>query len=210
METNIKTKVMLVSDIVPAEYNPRVQLTKADREYKALNASIEENGLVVPLIVNERTGTLVGGHQRLTVLKDRGVEEVEVVLIDCDLAKEKALCMALNKIEGAWDHGALYDLLEELNASGDDLLSTGFSESEVEDLLSEIDGLIDDEDDDVQDAETTPKKADTKPGVPCRVGAYDFRMDDKLFGDTMADIREKVGFSIEMVNDELKRRLLAQ
>lgn len=211
MDINIKTKIMRVTDIVPAEYNPRVQLTKADREYKALNASIEENGLVVPLIVNERTGTLVGGHQRLTVLKDQGVEETEVVVIDCDPAKEKALCIALNKIEGSWDHGALYDLLQELSTDGEDLLSTGFSESEIGDILGELEGLMDDGDDeDVPDAETTQKKADTKPGVPCRIGTYEFRMDETVFGDMMADIREKVGFSVEMVNEELKRRLLAE
>ena len=44
METNIKTKVMLVSDIVPAEYNPRVQLTKADSEYKLYRYVAIQNG----------------------------------------------------------------------------------------------------------------------------------------------------------------------
>lgn len=54
----MECKVMRLADIVPAEYNPRVTLTEADFEYKALKASIDEFGLVVPLVVNERTGTL--------------------------------------------------------------------------------------------------------------------------------------------------------
>ena len=64
----MECKVMRLADIVPAEYNTRVTLTEADFEYKALKASIDEFGLVVPLVVNERTGTLVSGHQRLNVM----------------------------------------------------------------------------------------------------------------------------------------------
>ena len=42
----MECKVMRLADIVPAEYNPRVTLTEADFEYKALKASIDEFGLV--------------------------------------------------------------------------------------------------------------------------------------------------------------------
>ena len=73
----METKVMRLSEIKPAEYNPRVKLSEKDFEYKALRESITQFGLVVPLIVNERTGNLVGGHQRLSVLLEQGVEETE-------------------------------------------------------------------------------------------------------------------------------------
>ena len=59
---------MRLAEIVPAAYNPRVTLTEKDFEYQALRASIDEFGLVVPLIVNRQTGTLVSGHQRLNVM----------------------------------------------------------------------------------------------------------------------------------------------
>ena len=71
----MESKVMKLADITPAEYNPRVALTENDFEYQALKASIDEFGLVVPLIVNERTGNLVSGHQRLTVMQAKGLEE---------------------------------------------------------------------------------------------------------------------------------------
>ena len=99
----MESKVMRLEDIKPAEYNPRVRLTEVDHEYKALKASIDEFGLVVPLIVNERTGTLVSGHQRLNVMLAEGVEETEVVIVDMEPEREKALCIALNKISGQWD-----------------------------------------------------------------------------------------------------------
>ena len=60
-----------------------------------------------PLIWNEATGRLVGGHQRLTVLKDMGMDTVEVSVVRPDEAHEKALNIALNKIDGAWDNEAL-------------------------------------------------------------------------------------------------------
>lgn len=104
----IKTQVFRLDDIKPAPYNPRVELTAKDREFKALTASIEQHGLVQPLIVNIRDGYLIGGHQRLNVLKAAGETETEAVVVDLDEAHAKALCLALNKLDGEWDYGILY------------------------------------------------------------------------------------------------------
>ena len=59
-----------VSELQPAPYNPRLELTRDDPHYRKLKRSIERFGLVEPLLWNKRTGFLVGGHQRLRVLKD--------------------------------------------------------------------------------------------------------------------------------------------
>lgn len=201
----MESKVMKLADIKPAEYNPRVRLTEMDHEYQALKASIDEFGLVVPLIVNERTGNLISGHQRLNVMQAGGVEETEVVLVDMEQEKEKALCIALNKISGKWDYGALADILEELRDSPVDILATGFSDNEIAELLGEIQDEMDSED--TPDVESVGKKEDTKDGVPCMVGEYTFRIPTELYKDMMADVREKVGFSKEKVEEELRRRL---
>ena len=201
----MESKVMRLADIKPAEYNPRVRLTEVDHEYKALKASIDEFGLVVPLIVNERTGTLVSGHQRLNVMLAEGVEETEVVIVDMEPEREKALCIALNKISGQWDYGALADILEELRDSPVDILATGFSDDEIADLLGELQEEIGGRE--TPDVESVGKKEDTKEGVPCIVGEYTFRIPNGPYKDMMADVREKVGFSKEKVEAELKRRL---
>ncbi|HEM2236593.1 TPA: ParB N-terminal domain-containing protein, partial [Listeria monocytogenes] len=57
-----------VSKINPAAYNPRIDLMPGDLEYEKLKKSIEEFGYIDPLIWNERTGNLVGGHQRYKIL----------------------------------------------------------------------------------------------------------------------------------------------
>lgn len=201
----MESKVMRLEDIKPAEYNPRVRLTEVDHEYKALKASIDEFGLVVPLIVNERTGTLVSGHQRLNVMLSEGVEETEVVIVDMEPEREKALCIALNKISGQWDYGALADILEELRDSPVDILATGFSDDEIADLLGELQEEIGGGE--TPDVESVGKKEDTKEGVPCIVGEYTFRIPNGPYKDMMADVREKVGFSKEKVEAELERRL---
>lgn len=199
----MESKVMQLADIHPAPYNPRVTLTEADHEYKALKASIDEFGLVVPLIVNSQTGNLISGHQRLNVLLAEGVTETEVVVVDMPPEKEEALCVAMNKISGEWDYGKLADIMEELRDSEVDTLVTGFTDNEISELLGELDDNIGE----MPDVESVGKKEDTEDGVPCIIGEYKFRIPDEPYKDMMADIREKVGFSKEQVEAELKRRL---
>ena len=128
---------MKISDIKPAKYNPRKDLKQGDREYDLLKKGIEEFGLVDPLIVNKRGNVLVGGHQRLKVLKQLGYEETEVSIVDLEPSKEKALNIALNKIGGDWDLPSLESILEELNLEDFDMELTGFDLDEIGEMLGE-------------------------------------------------------------------------
>ena len=98
----MKIETINISKINPAVYNPRKNLKPGDADYDKLKKSIDEFGCVEPLIWNKRTGNLVGGHQRLKILKERGDKEVQVSVVDLDDQKEKALNIALNKISGDW------------------------------------------------------------------------------------------------------------
>src|SRR4051812_42272902 len=84
-------------------YNPRKNLKKSDPQYIALKKSIEEFDYIDPIIWNELTGNVVGGHQRLKVLKDLKYKEVEVSVVNLTLDKEKLLNIAMNKISGEFD-----------------------------------------------------------------------------------------------------------
>lgn len=119
-----------------AAYNPRIDLQPGDPDYDALRRSIEEFDVVEPLVWNERTGNLVGGHQRLKILRERGDAEAEVSVVDLDAGAERMLNVALNKIEGAWDLEKLRELLLELNAEGElDVSLTGFDSEEIDELV---------------------------------------------------------------------------
>ena len=74
-------KTIPLSKINPAAYNPRKDLQPSDPEYIKLKKSITEFDMVEPLVWNEVSGNLVGGHQRLKVLKDMGRKEVEVSVV---------------------------------------------------------------------------------------------------------------------------------
>ena len=126
-----------INDLKYASYNPRKKLKPEDKEYQKIKKSIEEFGYVDPIIIN-KDNTIIGGHQRLTVLKDLGYEEVEVIQIDIDKTKEKALNIALNKITGEWDYAMLGDLLLDLDSQNYDLEITGFDLDEIENIMSPL------------------------------------------------------------------------
>jgi len=139
------TRIVSLSDIHPAEYNPRQDLQPGDPDYEALKRSIEDNGYVGLILIN-KDGTIIGGHQRYKVLKDLGYTKARVLVTDVDKQTEKALNIALNKISGDWDEEKLKAALMDLDLNDYDLTKTGFTSSEVEDLVLKLDTVEPEED----------------------------------------------------------------
>ena len=135
------------ADLLPADYNPRKDLKPGDAEYEKLKRSIEQFGYVEPVIWNKITGRVVGGHQRLKVLMDMGMTEVDCVVVEMDEDKEKALNIALNKISGDWDKDKLALLIADLQGADFDVSLTGFEPAEIDDLFKDTlkDGVKDDD-----------------------------------------------------------------
>jgi ParB-like chromosome segregation protein Spo0J len=127
-----------VSKINPAPYNPRIDLQPGAPEYEKLKRSIQEFGYVEPLVWNEQTGNLVGGHQRFKILVEQGTTEIEVSVVSLDEIQEKVLNVALNKISGDWDEEALATLLSELHEAGVDIDLSGFDEVDLKRMLGDI------------------------------------------------------------------------
>ena len=132
------------SKLIPATYNPRKDLQSKDEEYQKIKRSITEFGFISPLIINKDM-TVIGGHQRLKVLKELGFTELECIIVDLDKTQEKALNIALNKIQGDWDEEKLEVLLQELKLEDFDTSLTGFDFDEVDEILSEINGTKEDD-----------------------------------------------------------------
>ena len=125
-----------VTKLIPADYNPRKDLKPGDPEYEKLKRSIMEFGYVEPVIWNKATGHVVGGHQRLKVLIDTGITDVECVVVEMSEEKEKALNVALNKINGEWDKDKLSLLIADLQGADFDVSLTGFDAVEIDKLLN--------------------------------------------------------------------------
>jgi len=158
-----------ITKINPAKYNPRKDLKPGDPEYEKLKRSIREFDIVEPLVWNERTGNLVGGHQRLKVLQELGYTEVEVSVVDMNEAKEKALNVALNKISGDWDMDKLKDVIDDLSEQGFDLDLTGFDASELDDIMQSFKSEGEIIEDEVPDP---PEEPVTKPGDLWILGSH--------------------------------------
>jgi ParB-like chromosome segregation protein Spo0J len=112
-----EVRVLPIERLVPARYNPRKALEPTDPAYRKLERSIREFGLVEPLIWNEHTGHVVGGHARLAILKAIGVTDVPVSVVNLSDAREKALNVVLNNQEaqGRYDPTKLAAVLDDLD-----------------------------------------------------------------------------------------------
>ena len=150
MKTKFESRTVPIEKINPAAYNPRVDLKPGMVEYESLKKSILEFGYVDPLVWNEENGVLVGGHQRFTVLKELGYTEVDVSVVKIkDQRREKALNIALNKIQGDWDVPQLRELLVSLDDGEFDVGLTGFDEKSIQLLIGDgMDGERQQEDGD--------------------------------------------------------------
>ena len=141
-------KRMKLSELNPATYNPRKALKPGDAEYEKLMRSIKQFGYVELIVVNAATGnTVISGHQRLSVLMDMGIVEEDCIIVELDVDTEKALNIAMNKINGEWDKEKLALLITDLQGEDFDISLTGFEPAEIDELFKDAlaGGLQDDE-----------------------------------------------------------------
>ena len=144
-----------------SDYNPRIM---PEKESAKLRNSLENFGLVDPIVINLKNNHIIGGHQRFEVLIDQHLEDNKIfdelnlirlgdigwVFTDTDLKvesddHEKALNLSLNKISGEWDTEKLFVILEdvileELEVNNFNIDLTGFDGFDEE---IEIKGLLD-------------------------------------------------------------------
>lgn len=137
----MKIQEIEFSRLIPADYNPRVALTPDMPEFERLKNSIETFGNVEPIVWNERTGHIVGGHQRLAVLQHLGYTSAEVSVVDLDEKEEKLLNVALNKIKGQWDYSRLEEIFQEYEL--EEAKVTGFTGQEIALILAKNDDVED-------------------------------------------------------------------
>ena len=177
-------KMLPLSVLKPAAYNPRKKLKPGDKEYQKIKNSIEEFGFADPLVVNADM-TIIGGHQRFNVAVELGITEVPCAVVDVDKVREKALNIALNKATGAWDEKLLAELLEDLKNQDFNVDLTGFDPPEMDQLLSKLyDKDLKDDDFDEEKALEAP--AFVEPGDIWLLGRHRLMCGDSTKADDVA------------------------
>lgn len=108
----MKTIDRNISELIPADYNPR---TLSKKQYQDIKNSLTEFGFVDPVIINmhpDRLNTIIGGHQRVKVWQDMGNETVPCIELSLPLEREKELNVRLNRNTGSWDFDMLANAFE--------------------------------------------------------------------------------------------------
>lgn len=193
----MEIRVIPIDQINAAAYNPRIDLQPGDPEYEKLRRSIEEFGYVEPIVWNERTGNMVGGHQRYKIMvQEQGYAELAVSVVDLDDQQERLLNLALNKVSGRWDDEALATLLDELQAAGADIALSGFEQDEIADLVSTLPDVPDfeepviEDDFDVDKALANIKEPETRRGDVWQLGPHRLVCGDATDPEDVAQLME--------------------
>jgi len=140
-----------------------------DEDFKLLTESLQEFGDLSGIVVNKRTGEIVGGNQRTTFFKTKS-DEVEIVLtdelakptpigtvafgyvlfkgerfnyreVDWDEAKEERANLLANKVGGEWDWDKLANEfdIDVMKDSGFHDFELGFKTTREEEGMAGID-----------------------------------------------------------------------
>jgi DNA modification methylase len=115
-------------------------LIHSDEQLAQIAASILENGMVNPILVDKH-GNVIAGHGRILGAQRIGMTELPVIVLDhLTEAQARALRIADNKIaaNARWDEEKLNAELAALLEDKIDLTGLGFSELELKHLLANL------------------------------------------------------------------------
>lgn len=132
IDGKINVRVVKFTEVDPMPENPRII---DDVNLTGLKSSLDRFGYVEPIVWNERTGHIVGGHQRFKVLVGHGLLEAPVIVVDLSPEEEMAANLTLNnpEIEGEFNPLAL-ELLQGLQGETPEL----FGKLRMDDLMGKL------------------------------------------------------------------------
>lgn len=127
---NWKLETISIKDLKEHPKNPR---SIGKEQFGRLNNIIDKFGLIDKPIVN-LDNMIIGGHQRIKILKKNKVKQVECWVPDRLLDEDEVdeLCIGLNLHQGIFDYEMLANEWSPLN-----LLDYGFTEKQLLDTYSD-------------------------------------------------------------------------
>jgi len=136
--------------------------------------SLAENGQYRPIVVRRSSGEILAGNHTWKAAQRLGWTEIAATFVDCDDETATRILLADNRYGelGGYDNEALADLLRDVAATDDGLIGTGYTTTDLADLLAGIDTR--DEAEGLTDPDAVPEGAParTKPGDVWLLGEH--------------------------------------
>jgi DNA modification methylase len=159
-------KIVDVAALVPNPKNPN---THPDNQIQLLGRIIRETGWRAPITVSTRSGYIVKGQGRLAAALLEGFKAVPVDYQHYDSeAQEYADLVADNRIAelAEIDNKMLADIFADIDTGEIPLELTGYTEAEVEDIVTALSEALHNDLDDPDDVPEVPEpeKVLTQPG----------------------------------------------
>jgi len=129
----LKVQDVELSLLKPWEDNPRIN----DEAVDAVVKSIESFGFNVPILCDQEL-TIIAGHTRWKAAKKIGMKSAPVIVLEITEDQRRAFAVADNKTAelADWDYPKLQKILEELKHKKISLPSLGYSQAELQALLT--------------------------------------------------------------------------
>ena len=191
------------NDLIPSEYNPRILSPKKEEQ---IRKSLLRYGFTEPVVVNihdDRKNVIIGGHQRVKIALDLGMQSIPAVFIELPEEREKELNIRLND-GGDWDYEKLKDNFDDVllrDTGFDDVLGFELDQSTMtppSDLsLPEIG----------QTAEAAEQGEAVTAKVVLRLGAFTAKVDAPSYVEWKGKLHKEFGYSDAALATECLKRL---
>jgi DNA modification methylase len=179
--------------------NPKNPNKHPAEQIKLLAQIIKAQGWRAPITVSKRSGFIVKGHGRLAAARMYGETEVPVDFQEyASEAEEYADLMADNRLSelAEMDNTMLADLLSEIDTGEIPIEITGYTDEDLQNLISAISGVDDTEDDQLDEVPEPPVIQISKKGDIWNVGQHriicgdstDPKVIDRLMQDEKAQV----------------------
>ena len=184
---DLKVVYRNVSELIPYARNAR---THSDEQIERIANSIKEFGWTNPILIDGENG-IIAGHGRILAARKLGIEKVPTIeLSGLTEAQKRAYIIADNRLalDAGWDEEMLKLEFAELEKEGFELSKTGFSDEEINEMMTDLDREVEGVED--VEAPEPPKNPKTKRGEVWILGTHRLMCGDST---SVEDVQEVMG-----------------
>lgn len=198
-----RDRITRLDRLSPAELAPndRNWRTHPSEQRDALTAAMERVGWVVPIIVNETTGSILDGHLRAELAVQAGVDSVPVAYVSLTREEEAAALLTLDPVAAlaGIDDQRLDELLRDVGSLG----------PELDTMLADLQVDTDWEPPRLQDAsdEETAQHTNEPPAAAFVLGEFRFAVSHEDYTRWATELLSEHTYDEESAIREIRRRL---